>query len=577
MKRDIFENQYRGSNLLKVFFADVVCFLVVAIFSVGFCYSYFSDKVGAEGDATMASISIKYCTTSNIASATNQVKATLNGGSEIDLTNTTAISPGDSIVIKGYAINNSGIDAYALARLEIATAVDTEVVWYNIDNNKPLYAERGLFQVGASVLQNDVPKPLSIPYTFEGDRYTNEHTITGITLTLHAHQKDFLNIADDYNNYSAVNGYAKDSIYAAHHITGRERDVWTSEDANVMDLSLADLTTDNTGAYLINTCKDWMIFSTHATGENTNGMTFKLNAYLDFNNNNVNKNIGTFYGTFDGQGYTLSNLNLVANSARYALFRDTANANIINLGLDGAKLSCSLATVEPLTLAMLVASANKTTIDNCFVIGAKTYDNSVSNDINITTQVSGSSKIGGIVAELKGDTNDSATAILRNSYAKLNIYTLSGESVGGLVGGYYTKTALIEKSYFVGSIHADTNTVNTGLIVGNRLGNGNVNSCFAIALNFVYTTSNQIIVGDSTENSYSNLAYINNTGVSSTNENYNKIIQVGENLTDKKLTINTFYSVGKLRDAFDWNTSIWASNIYSTNSQLPVLRVFYNF
>ena len=115
-----------------------------------------------------------------------------------------------------------------------------------------------------------------------------------------------------------------------------------------------------------------------------------------------------------------------------------------------------------------------------------------------------------------------------------------------------------------------------GILVG-KAGINNVDNSFGLTSNIQYSISNHIIIGTGTEGYYNNLAYINNTGLSSGSEDYNKVVKVGGEQTDMNLTIDTFHSSGALRDAFGWDTSIWSTDIYSGTNGLPVLRAFYNF
>ena len=74
-----------------------------------------------------------------------------------------------------------------------------------------------------------------------------------------------------------------------------------------------------------------------------------------------------------------------------------------------------------------------------------------------------------------------------------------------------------------------------------------------------------------------NLAYINNTGLTDISAEYNSVIKVGQNQTDKNITENTFHSIGNINRCFGWDTNVWGSDIYTGLNSLPILRVFYNF
>ena len=190
----------------------------------------------------------------------------------------------------------------------------------------------------------------------------------------------------------------------------------------------------------------------------------------------------------------------------------------------------------------------------------------------------GDMRIGGLIGNLRGDESQNITSIIKNCYSDLNIYCKSPKaSVGGIAGDSYPPIALIENCYFNGNINSVTTSdvEHAGLISGDSY--GYTNNCFAITSNFNYTYSDLVILGMATEGYYNNLAYINNTGLTNESEDYNKVVKVGGEQTEKNLTIDTFNSIGELRDAFGWDTSIWSTDIYSGTNGLPVLRAFYNF
>ncbi|MBQ7798588.1 MAG: hypothetical protein IJ371_05645 [Clostridia bacterium] len=259
MKVDLFENKYRPSNGLKIVFIDIVCFLLVAIVSVGFCYSYFSHRIDVEGFSTTAKVDVEYQydVTDGTYALVSDVYATVNGGTEQTLTSITKtqpLTPGDTITIVGRAYNASNVQVYVLARLEVVTSKGTEVVWYNIGTNDPaidngvqtgadtpdaLSAEdyktlsidetTKLYTVGAGSLGAYKYKELAIPYEISKE-LENGDTVTSINLTLHVHQKKYLRSeTSDFKLYSKyenankqINGYDTESIYAAHYITGNK-------------------------------------------------------------------------------------------------------------------------------------------------------------------------------------------------------------------------------------------------------------------------------------------------------------------------------------------------------------------
>ena len=250
MKTDLFENKYKASNAVKIFFADVVCFLLVTIISIGFCYSYLTGRAEVSGTSKTANVAVQY---QYNGVAVENVYGTVNGGAVQSLTNTT-FTPGDKIVIVGNAVNVSNVPVYVLAKLEIETNDGTITEWYNIGSNDPAFDDKGsqiedddtsalteylkltkttypdgneIHQVGAGSLGTGKYKSLAIPYEFKGTDYENGDTITSIKLTLHVHQKahlrsdttDFV-LYSQYEQDGKINGYDTESIYATHQMTG---------------------------------------------------------------------------------------------------------------------------------------------------------------------------------------------------------------------------------------------------------------------------------------------------------------------------------------------------------------------
>ncbi|MBO5910230.1 MAG: hypothetical protein J6Q15_01835 [Clostridia bacterium] len=605
MKLDLFENQYKPSNMIKIFFADIVCFLLVAIVSIGFCYSYFSDGVNIKGSTTTAMMVIDYRNDNNVS--VDNIYAQVNGKTASTLSNI-KVCPGDTVNIKGKAVNanedNSlitDVDVYLLAKLIIESKdasgniIDTETIWYNVGEATavPLYVERGLFQIGASVLAADSSQNINIQYVIEGERYNNDYSTIAMTLELHSHQKDYLNLAEDYDNYSAVTTnvtinqatksvtYSKESIYATHAMVGRKRDVWEDSDATVTGLTLDSLekdSSDNSGnTYLINSCQDWMIIRATATSANAyhEGKTFKFNAYLDFNNTDIPKTISQLEGNLNGQGYTICNW--YSTQTGIGLI-DIMYGHIINLGIDSLQINYNSSSFS---VGGMVARLYYGTIDNCFVIGASNYDSDVIYDLNITGT---SGSVGGLVGYLYGDGGTEISGAIKNSYALLNIHKigstyLSSQYVGGIVGTQYPAKTLIENCYYQGNItneNDSTDTDGSKVLIKNGLMSahnfyGSQYNCFGLT-NEISNSDYYITGYNNNRTDVKNSAYILGNF-----ETVTAATKVGQEQTSKNITIKTFRSSGLMRDAFGWDTSIWGTDVYTGNNSFVVLRVFYNY
>lgn len=571
-------NLLQGNNYSwgKAIFANLICFAVVLIFSFGLCYAYFSERLEISGGSNLGVMHVMYCRSLADTAGTSVIFGSINGGTAQDISSID-IAPGDTLAIKGYAVNNGNIDVFVLGRLEVVATdanneTETEVVWYNISNGQSLYVEKGRFQVGASVLYSNGnlgdKQEINASYVFEGDRYINGYDISSVKFELFGYQAEFLDFSGDfdldkrYDLYVTMSGnkkvYSEDSKkLVCHYITGRMLDVWKTADASATGL-LSDLTTDNLGAYLINNCADWMMFKQIAqTQSNTQGKTFKLNCYLDFNNTTTAINLTDFYGNFDGQGYTISNVSATANG-NWAVLGATHNSNIENLGVDGLKISVT----QSGCVAGVVAIQNQGRVSNCFVIGASVYG-STGYDLVAPSAIATGLCVGGVVGRAVGDNSSMVTAIVSNCYAILSINAETGRC-GGIVGQEYATLCKVENCYFKGEIG---NSNSGGGICGDAGTYGTVENCYAVLDEFASTNSSNNVAGNDSITNTINCAY-HKAGITA---------KVGQNQTEQIIDEATFKSVGKLRDAFGWATSIWSTDIYHSTNGLPVLRVFYNF
>lgn len=246
MKRGVLYSKL-NSGWLKWITIDLICFIVVSALSFGFCYSYFSDEVKASGEATTASLIVEYWQTATSGTPSSTVYAIIDGTSNavaLDSIENDEIVPGQSVTIKGYAVNTSNINVYIMGKLEIEAEDKnglvkyTETVWYNIGNGQSCNGSN--LTIGASSLTastwvenngettittpDSAKQELSLIYTFDGATFVNGDKITKFNFTLEAHQSSYLTLAEDYDNFSSItNGavnYSQNQVYAAYCITG---------------------------------------------------------------------------------------------------------------------------------------------------------------------------------------------------------------------------------------------------------------------------------------------------------------------------------------------------------------------
>jgi hypothetical protein len=129
-----------------------------------------------------------------------------------------------------------------------------------------------------------------------------------------------------------------------------------------------------------------------------------------------------FTGTYDGNGYTISNLNIQRPSTAYiGLFRLIASGGQVKkLGVTNVNISGNLCVGG-------LAGVNNGTIENCFASGT----------------VTGSNYVGGLVG------SNSITGVIRGSYSRVNV--VGSECVGSLTGENYNGGS-IQNSYATGSV-----------------------------------------------------------------------------------------------------------------------------
>ena len=153
-----------------------------------------------------------------------------------------------------------------------------------------------------------------------------------------------------------------------------------------------------------------------------------------------------FTGTYDGDGYKITNLtiNYKSKSPWIGLFGYTDNSTIKNLGLELINVSVQLGRAGGLV------GENRGNIINCYATGEVSSP--------------GSQGVGGLVYWNDGN--------ITNSYAAVNV---SGAwVVGGLVGTNYDNGEITD-CYATGDASATGTTVG-GLVGGN---DGNITNCFA--------------------------------------------------------------------------------------------------
>ncbi len=194
-------------------------------------------------------------------------------------------------------------------------------------------------------------------------------------------------------------------------------------------------TTLTSGSYVISTTADLQKLSTMTNSGKIGADTYFILANnINFSNTTLTA-IGTeanpFKGTFNGNGYTISNLKLTSTTTgRIALFGVTKGATITNIGVSNLNISTSSADGGQVGGLVGIAYSS-TKISNSYVTG--------------TIRITGSN--GGCVAGLVGNLREKSS--VTNCAASVYV-SATGDNIGGFVG--MVKQASIEDSFAKGTV-----------------------------------------------------------------------------------------------------------------------------
>lgn len=197
--------------------------------------------------------------------------------------------------------------------------------------------------------------------------------------------------------------------------------------------------------------------------------TFEPIGYYDSTND-----IYQFKGSFNGAGYTISNLRVNTTQKYAGLFGSISAATIRNLNIKNASVQSS-----NIVIGVLAGRAiSNSVIEQCNiegdiitsshiiggVVGGIT-SNSVVKNCNYTGSLKGTDEIGGIAG------NVTASAIVKNCTVSVTI-TGSNHHKGGIVG--YVNSGKVLNCAATGSI---TGGAKNGGIVGSDIGNSIIKNC----------------------------------------------------------------------------------------------------
>jgi len=250
--------------------------------------------------------------------------------------------------------------------------------------------------------------------------------------------------------------------------------------------------------------------ATLATADAWKGKCYKMTADFDLDNRSFSAgriglaagNTGTyntstssrpFTGTFDGNGHTISNMNMVINGSFVALFPYLSGATVKNLNL----LSGIVSGINQ--VGGLFSIADNSTISNCYsgcnvnasgiiaggVAACAFGTTSITDSYNsgrVNSNSTSTNMVGGLIGQ-SGKTDGSSAVTITNCYNRGNVVGFNG-NIGGLIG--YAENLTMTKSYNVADSVVMNPTVTTNSYMGGLIGrmrrNGAVDKCFNVGL-----------------------------------------------------------------------------------------------
>ena len=216
--------------------------------------------------------------------------------------------------------------------------------------------------------------------------------------------------------------------------------------------------------YYIYTARGLKYFSSQVASGNTYaGTTVYLCVDIDLNNMEwtpigtlASGNSTSFAGTFDGQGYSIYNLQISGSyngtnnyGQRAGFFSSINSATIQNLSLVDVNISYYGNNTN---VGGIAGSATNSSISNCSVSG-------VIDGTNSNATYSGMN-IGGIVGSFNGSTSNSSNKIANSR----NLANISGRGYVGGIAGYTQNGVTIEECYNEGTISGENSAYAGGLV-----------------------------------------------------------------------------------------------------------------
>jgi hypothetical protein len=239
-----------------------------------------------------------------------------------------------------------------------------------------------------------------------------------------------------------------------------------------------------------------------------------------------------FTGIFDGNGYTIRNLNINAKDSAQGLFGSIGSGGIVKkLGLADVSIVSKGSKVGG-----IAGHLNGGTIEKCFVTG----------------KIEGNYSIGGVVGLV--DTYSSNS--VRNCFAAVdvrggNANDSAANGAGGVVG--FMTQGVIENCYATGTVRRSSSGTGAGGVAG-TVTDGIVRNCVALNQSIVATSGSVgRVIGSSGGTSANNYAW---DGLYIETSNASISIAKGTGTTDgADVAIANYQSAKWWMNTANWNTS----------------------
>lgn len=255
----------------------------------------------------------------------------------------------------------------------------------------------------------------------------------------------------------------------------------------VTGTAVSDITSFTAGqTYTISNANDLNKLLELSATQDTSNVNFVMTQDIDMSGVNDWSGIKNFKGTFDGNGYKISNL-----TGSQGLFKNTNSAEIKNLELENLNITGNSEMVGG-----LIGQASSTNITNISISGSvsntkkqtggligKASNCLTISNISSRTNVTGMEQTGGLFGKYEITPQADKAPTFKNIYSVGNVSGTDG--VGGIAGYWYSDPDLGPDRYPTGNYDTyptDVNTVYTGgTITGSKSVGGVIGtlSCWA--------------------------------------------------------------------------------------------------